>query len=91
MSQILKLLEQSPSIEEYQKLRNAVGWPSVSDQAVERSLKNSLYTVCAYIGNKMVGIGRVIGDGGIYYYIQDVIVLPQFQRRGIGRKIMTSI
>jgi len=91
MSQRFKILEQSPSVEEYQTLRNAVRWSPVSDQAVERSLKNSLYTVCAYIGKKIVGYGRVIGDGGIYYYIQDVIVLPEFQRRGIGRKIMTSI
>lgn len=91
MSQRFKLLEQSPSVEEYQTLRNAVRWSPVSDQAVERSLKNSLYTVCAYIGKKIVGYGRVIGDGGIYYYIQDVIVLPEFQGRGIGRKIMISI
>ena len=41
--------------------------------------------------NKVIGCGRVIGDGGLYYYIQYVIVLPEFQKRGLGKLIMDSI
>jgi ribosomal protein S18 acetylase RimI-like enzyme len=41
--------------------------------------------------NKVVGCGRVIGDGGIYFYIQDIIVLPEFQGKGIGRRIMDAV
>jgi ribosomal protein S18 acetylase RimI-like enzyme len=41
--------------------------------------------------NKVIGCGRVIGDGGFYYYIQYVIVLPEFQKRGLGKLIMDSI
>jgi len=36
-------------------------------------------------------LGRVIGDGGIYYYIQDVFVHPNHQNKGNGKKIMDAI
>ena len=36
-------------------------------------------------------MGRVIGDGAIYFYIQDVIVLPEFQKFGLGKLIMNQI
>jgi ribosomal protein S18 acetylase RimI-like enzyme len=34
---------------------------------------------------------RVIGDSGLYFYIQDVIVLPQYQKRGIGMLLMKKV
>ena len=36
-------------------------------------------------------MGRVIGDGSIYFYIQDLIVLPEYQEMGVGRLIMEQI
>ena len=86
-----KLLERIPTVKEYQFLRNSVDWPKVSNEAVNQSLKNSLFSVCIVHNNTIIAIGRVIGDAGIYYYVQDVIVLPKFQRKGLGKKIMNSI
>lgn len=50
-----------------------------------------MFSICAFLNSKIVGYGRIIGDKGIYYYIQDVIVLPRYQRRGIGKKIMKAL
>ncbi|MHA1972526.1 MAG: GNAT family N-acetyltransferase [Candidatus Hodarchaeales archaeon] len=86
-----KLIEKIPEVSEYQKIRTSVGWSKVSDEAVKVSLKNSLYIICVYREKELVGLGRVIGDKGIYYYIQDVMVLPRYQRQGIGRAIMGRI
>jgi len=91
LSSAYELIEKIPTVEEYQSLRNTVGWSKVNDTAVNMSLKNSLYSVCLYNNNQIIGMGRIIGDAGIYYYIQDVIVLPNFQRKGLGKKIMNSI
>lgn len=91
MSITYELIEKIPTVEEYQYLRNAVGWSKVNDAAVDISLKNSLYSVCLYYNNQIIGMGRIIGDTGIYYYIQDVMVLPHFQRKGLGKKIMNLI
>ena len=85
------LVERNPTIEEYQGLRRAVGWLDVETEAIESGLQNSLFSVCVILKNKVVGCGRVIGDRGIYFYVQDVIVLPEFQRKGIGGRIMGAI
>ena len=40
---------------------------------------------------KLVAIGRVMGDGAMYYYIQDVVVRPTHQGLGLGNQIMQQI
>lgn len=85
------LVERSPTVEEYQRLREAVGWESVDVEATEMSLRNALFSVCVIYKDKVIGCGRVVGDGGIYFYIQDIVVLPEFQGKGLGRRIMDAV
>lgn len=86
-----KLVERSPTPAEYAELRTAVGWPAVARDAVHAGLAGALYSVCLEHHGRVVGCGRVVGDGGIYFYIQDVIVRPEYQRRGLGRQIMDAL
>ena len=85
------LVERSPTVKEYQRLREAVGWGNMDFEATEVGLRNSLYSVCAMYKDEVIGCGRVVGDGGLYFYIQDIIVLPKFQRQGIGKRIMDAV
>lgn len=85
------LVERIPTIEEYRRLREAVGWNRRDDAAMETGLRNSLFSVCVLHQGKVVGCGRVVGDGAIYFYIQDIIVLPEFQGKGIGTRIMDAV
>lgn len=87
----VKIMESIPSVEAFISLRTAVGWKSPETVAVEKGLKNSLFMVCAEFEGKIVGCGRIIGDSGFVYYIQDIIVLPKYQGQGIGAKIMDRI
>lgn len=91
MNDKIKLIERSPTTEEYRKLREAVEWWNMDIDATEAGLSNSLFSVCMESENRIIGCGRVIGDGGIYYYIQDILVLPEFQRQGIGECIMNAL
>lgn len=50
-----------------------------------------MYCVCAQIEDEVVGMARVVGDGSICFYIQDVIVKPEYQSMGIGKKMMESV
>lgn len=78
-------------VDEYQSLRNTTGWDSIADEVVKKALKNDLFSVCVLDGEKIIGMGRVIGDGAIYFYIQDVIVHPDHQGKGVGKQMMNSI
>jgi len=87
-----KVLEQIPSVEEYNKLKLLVGWDTLSDDNITaRGLNNSLYAVCILQKGQLIGTGRVVGDDGIYFHIQDVIVHPDHQRHGLGKQIMHKL
>jgi ribosomal protein S18 acetylase RimI-like enzyme len=85
------IVEKYPTPEEYNWLRVLVGWGPYQLEVIEKALPNSLYGVCAYLGEQLVGMARIIGDGGMVYYIQDVIVIPDCQRQGIGTRMMDHI
>ena len=54
------------------------------------ALMNSLYTVIAVKDSQTVGMGRLTGDG-MYYMIVDIVVQPNYQKQGIGTKIVNMI
>ncbi len=85
------VIEHIPALEEYQALRTAVGWGEADEEAIAMSMRNSLYWVCAFDGQAIIGCGRVVGDGGLCFYVQDLIVLPAYQGRGLGRRLMDKI
>ncbi|MCE5260013.1 MAG: GNAT family N-acetyltransferase [Chloroflexi bacterium] len=85
------ICDKLPSPADYNCLRAAVGWRTFSEAAVKRFLPNSLYSVCSYAGDRLVAMARVVGDGGLVFYIQDVIVLPARQEQGIGRALMERV
>jgi ribosomal protein S18 acetylase RimI-like enzyme len=91
MSDEYVLVERSPTVKEYHRLCQAVGWEHVGAEATETGLRNALFSVCMIHKDQVIGCGRVVGDGGIYFYIQDIIVLPEFQGRGLGRRIMDAV
>lgn len=55
------------------------------------SLHNSLFHVVIRQKQRLIGMGRVIGDGGLFFYVQDVVVSPDLQGQGIGTLIMDNI
>jgi len=77
-----------PTVDEYAALIAAVGWKSRDPVAIGLALGNSHYAVCAQFENQVVGMGRVIGDGGLHYYLSDIVVLPEHQHNGIGTRIV---
>lgn len=86
-----QIIERVPAVGEYLALREAVGWGRLDERLAEQGLAGALFTVCALHEGTVVGCARVVGDGGLYFYLQDVIVLPRFQGTGLGRRLMEPI
>lgn len=86
-----ELIERVPTTEELTGLRKLVKWGIPEKGAMQNGLDNSLYGVCLYIDGKIAGTARVVGDGNTCFYIQDVIVDPEYQKQGIGVAIMGKI
>ncbi|MBY0202437.1 MULTISPECIES: GNAT family N-acetyltransferase [Paenibacillus] len=88
----VKILKKQISVQDYMNLREIVGWGNPDNiEAIERGLKNTLYSICIEVEEQIVGYGRIVGDGGFTFYIQDIIVLPSYQRLGLGNKIMAEL
>jgi GNAT superfamily N-acetyltransferase len=87
----IHVMERIPTPEEYEQLRQAVGWRLHDLEDARRGLPGTLFAVCAYADGILAGMARVIGDGALVYYIQDVIVLPAFQGMGIGSRLMDKV
>ncbi|MBU2894740.1 GNAT family N-acetyltransferase [Colwellia sp. D2M02] len=80
-----------PSIKEFIELRESIGWGETSPQIAKTAIKNSLFHVTARRNNLLVGMARIVGDGAMFFYIQDLIVSPAFQGKGIGQLLMSNI
>ena len=77
-------------LEDILHLYQAVGWTNYTNQPkmLEQSLSHSLVIYLALDGDAVVGLIRLVGDGFSSVFVQDLIVLPSYQRQGIGSSLM---
>ena len=87
----IKYIEKTPIATEFNMLTKLVGWGTRENNIVEEALKNTLYSLCVYDVDKLIGYGRIIGDKTIFLYIQDIIVIPEYQGKKIGTGIMNKL
>ena len=79
------------SFEEILPLYEAVGWTNYTTNPtmLKNALEHSLFLISARDENgKLIGFLRAVGDGYSILYIQDIIVLPEYQRQGIGTQLL---
>ena len=84
---------QSYDGEEILRLYGAVGWMAYTDNAaaLREGFGHSLLTLAAYEGDELLGLVRAVGDGATVVFIQDILVLPDRQRQGIGTALMKAV
>lgn len=73
------------------ELYTSVGWEPPCGEQVECALKNTAASFVAYEEEKAIGMVRLIGDGGMSFYIKDFAVLPEYHGMGAGRKLLTQL
>lgn len=81
---MIRLIENKLDVKTYLQLRDAVSWKKLSNEQAQKALDHSLYVVVAYEDEMPVGMGRIVGDGAVICYVQDLIVVPNQQGKGIG-------
>ena len=74
------------------KLYNSVGWTAYTKDPVERlllkAIQNSTYVVSAWDGRKLVGLARGLSDDVSIFYLQDILIHPDYQKHGIGTTLL---
>lgn len=79
------------TVEDYNKLREAVNWGALCEEQAEQGLNHSAYVVSCYVNGEIAGSARLLWDHGYMAYIADVMVMPAHQGQGIGRHMIEMI
>jgi GNAT superfamily N-acetyltransferase len=90
----IKLDEHSPTKEAFIRLHQTTGWNAKGLYTYDQlytAICNSWYSVSIYHNNKLIGFGRMISDGIYQTLICDVMVHPEYQKQGIGKKLMEAL
>ena len=87
----MTIKENIKNVEEFNYLYDAVGWGHYDNQISKKALDNTIYSVSVYENNTIIGYGRIIGDGICFLYIQDIMVVPEYQSKKIGTTIMNKL
>lgn len=86
-----QLSREVPAADEYRALRSAAGLSAMSAEAAEIGLPASWCSVCVRDSAELIGMGRVVGDGGLFLFVVDIAVAPAWQGQGWGRRIMQAL
>ena len=87
----LNFQDERPSALEYQMIRTKAGWGEVSERVARAAIERSIISICIRRNSKLFGLGRVVGDGCLYFFISDVFVDPSLRGLGVGRKLVNDL
>jgi len=82
---------ETPSVEDYRRLRAVSGLSAKTPEAAERGLPGTCHGVVVRCEGRAVAMGRVIGDGGCFFQIVDMAVEPAHQGQGLGKRIFGDL
>lgn len=91
MEKNYQIRHEIPSAENFNQLRQKVGLSVKDSKAVDIGLSHTLFAVTIYDKDRLIAMGRVVGDGGTVFHVVDIAVNPSYQRKGLGKKVMAEI
>ncbi|MFC2735799.1 MAG: GNAT family N-acetyltransferase [Parascardovia denticolens] len=88
-------IEESKNLQlnEIVNLYRSVGWTNYLKRVdiLQQAYADSLCVLGAYDSDQLVGVIRTVGDGQTIVFVQDIVVLPEYQRKGIGTKLLKAV
>lgn len=91
MTNDYSLHAETPSAADYLRLRIEAGLTPKTAEGAAAGLPNTVYAVVVRKSDAAVGMGRVIGDGGLFFQVVDIAVQPDHQGKGLGKAIVAAL
>ena len=75
------------------ELYASVGWTAYTKNpdVLRKGFENSMLTLAVYDGEELMGIIRTVGDGYTVVFVQDLLVFPEHQRKGVGSALLQAV
>lgn len=88
---MIRIVEDIRDVDIYLELRDKVNWVKLTRQQAQTALDNSVCVFTVFDDDIPIGMGRVVGDKAVISYIQDLIIIPEYQSRHIGSRLIEHI
>lgn len=86
-----KIIRNKLTPNDFNSLTKLVGWGQLPLDQISKALENSVYVTALYLENELIGMGRLIGDKSISYYIKDLVIAPKYQGKGYGTLLIKDM
>lgn len=86
-----RLVQEFPGVADYLRLRKITGLSQFSEEAATIAVAGTIFGVSVRRGDDVVGMGRIIGDGGCLFQVVDIAVDPECQGAGLGKQIVGAL
>lgn len=82
-----------PQLSDVLALYESVGWTAytANPQALYQAVENSWYRYFLWKREKLIGLLRAVSDGQTIVYVQDLLIHPDYQRKGLGKALLTRL
>lgn len=84
-------IQNNISADDFYEMRKSVHWNKIKPHQLQTALNNSMAVVGIYEEDKIVAMGRIVGDGSCKAMLTDIIVKPEYQKRGYGKKVVEEL
>lgn len=88
---MITYIEDLRDVDVYLSLRKQVGWIELDRTQAQAALDNSVKIITVFDDDKPIGMGRIVGDRSVISYIQDLIVIPEYQKKHIGSELIEKL
>ena len=68
-----------------------MGLTDISIEQAQKSMSHNLYSIVAVKDDEIIGMGRLLGDGVLFWYLNDILVLTEHQGKEIGKNIVNKL
>ena len=85
------LIKKDIKTSDFVRIRRNLKWNEIPETLVEKAINGSMINISVYDNEECVGVGRIVGDGALKGMLTDIMVLNEFQGKGVGKLIVTSL
>ncbi len=86
-----RIINNQLQTEDYLRLFRSAGWGEPPYDLAETSLRNSYATFSVVDGDTVIAMSRLLGDGGMAFFLKDLVVSPDYQGQGIGAVLLSHM
>ena len=85
------IVKKDINTDDFMNIRDNLGWNEIPYNLVNRAIKGSMINISVFDNDKCVGVGRIVGDNALKGMFTDIMVMKEYQKKGIGKIIVTSL